>query len=127
MKKIPAIFLRPLFTILGGVFFILGILGVYLPGLPATPFILLAAACWAEASPAFHRRLRQHRFFGPIIENWETRRAGPRRAKYLAYITMTISCIMLWWRFPIHQWWLPASVSVICVCNAVWMARLPDA
>ncbi|MDO4878802.1 MAG: YbaN family protein [Neisseria sp.] len=126
MKKIPAALLKPLLGILGAISLALGIAGIYLPGLPTTPFILLAAACWAQASPAFHRRLREHRLFGKIIRDWETRRAVPRRAKYLAYATMTLSCIILWWRFP-HPWWLPALVSVICLCNAVWMARLPDA
>ncbi len=49
----------------------LGLLGVVLPGLPTTPFVLLAAACFAKASPRLHRWLTRHRFLGPMVRDWE--------------------------------------------------------
>ena len=76
---------RPFFWLLGAVSLAVGIVGIVLPLLPTTPFVLLAAACWAKASPRFHRWLHQHRYFGPMIQNWEEKRAVPRRAKYLAF------------------------------------------
>ena len=117
---------RTLFWIAGAVSLLLGIIGIFLPVLPTTPFVLLAAACWARASPRFHHWLKQHRRFGPIIENWETRRAIPRRAKYLAWGMMTISCTIMFWRFP-NQLWIGITASAICLASGLWMATLPDA
>ena len=62
----------------------LGAIGVVLPLLPTTPFVLLAAYFFARSSPAMHQRLLQNRVFGPLIEEWSEHRAIPRRAKLLA-------------------------------------------
>lgn len=118
--------MRALFWLLGALALGLGILGIFLPVLPTTPFVLLAAACWARASPRFHRWLHQHHYFGPMVQNWEEKHAVPRRAKYLAYSMMTASCLMLLWRFP-NKVWIPAIAAFICLCSAWWMSRLPDA
>lgn len=118
--------LRPLLWLLGAVALVLGIIGIFLPVLPTTPFVLLAAACWARTSPRFHRWLHGHRVFGPMVRDWATRRAVPRRAKYLAFSMMAFSCSLLFYRFP-QQWWFGAAASVFCFAVAVWMWRLPDA
>lgn len=78
--------LRPLFWLFGAIALLLGILGIFLPILPTTPFVILAAACWARASPRFHRWLHQHRFFGPMVKDWEERRAVPLVLLYEAGI-----------------------------------------
>lgn len=117
--------IRHIFIILGICSLLLGIIGIFLPILPTTPFILLTAAFWAKGSPRFHRWLKQHRHFGPMVQNWESRRAVPRRAKWLAYTMMSISCLILLWRFP-QQWWIAAISATICTGVALWMARLPN-
>ena len=110
----------------GAVFLLLGIIGAFLPVMPTTPFVLVTAACWGRASPRFHRWLHQHRLFGPMVQNWEQRRAVPRRAKYLAWSMMTLSCSWLFFQFP-QRWYVGAGTSAVCLCVALWMARLPDA
>lgn len=69
----------------------LGLAGVVLPVLPTTPFILLAAACFARSSVRFHEYLLRHRVAGPIIREWQEHRAMPRRAKRWAYALMFLS------------------------------------
>ena len=118
--------LRWLFWTAGAVSLLLGIIGIVLPVLPTTPFVLLAAACWARASPRFHSWLHRHPYFGSMVQNWEEKRAVPRRAKYLAYTMMTASCLMMLYRFP-DQWWITTGAAAICLASAVWMSRLPDA
>lgn len=66
----------------------LGFIGVVTPLLPTTPFILLAAFCFARSSPRLHSWLTRHPTFGPMIENWARHGAIPRRAKRLALIMM---------------------------------------
>ena len=66
----------------------LGIVGIWLPLLPTTPFLLLAAYCFSRSSERLHTWLVTHRQFGPLIENWNQHGAISRRAKWLSAISM---------------------------------------
>ncbi len=66
----------------------LGILGIALPLLPTTPFILLAVFCFSRSSERLHSWLVTHKRFGPMIDNWHQHRAISRRAKYLSATAM---------------------------------------
>ncbi len=76
--------MRALWLATGGLFLGFGLLGVVLPVLPTTPFLLLAAGCFAKSSPRLHGWLLSHRLFGPPIRNWEENGAISRPAKRLA-------------------------------------------
>ena len=80
--------MRALWLALGGLFLGLGLLGVLLPVLPTTPFLLLAAGSFAKSSPRLHGWLLAHRTFGPPIRNWEENGAISRKAKRLAVGSM---------------------------------------
>jgi len=67
---------------------LVAVLGVALPLLPTTPFVLLAAFAFARSSDRWHAWLRQHRVFGPIIENWRRHGAISGRAKLVGVISM---------------------------------------
>lgn len=66
----------------------LGVLGVFLPLLPTTPFILLAAFCFARSSQRCHDWLLDHRVFGPMIADWRAHGAIAPSAKRLGVISM---------------------------------------
>ena len=70
---------------------LMGILGIFLPILPTTPFILLAAGCFARTSERFHVYLLNDRIAGPIICEWSAHRSIPRRVKRWAYLMMALS------------------------------------
>lgn len=72
-----------------------GILGVALPLLPTTPFVLLAAWSASRSSPAFEAWLLGHPTFGPMIHNWRQNRAIPVRAKWAAGAMLIASWVML--------------------------------
>lgn len=76
----------------------LGAAGALLPLLPTTPFVLLAAACFARSSPAFHRALRESRLFGPVLRDWEDHRSIPRgaRVKALVLVTLVFGTTLTW-------------------------------
>jgi uncharacterized membrane protein YbaN (DUF454 family) len=69
----------------------LAVLGVFLPLLPTTPFLLLAAACYARGSVRFYNWLLNSRSFGPMIRNWREHRAVALRHKLLAIGVITVS------------------------------------
>ena len=75
---------RWVFTALGFLALGLGGIGVVVPLLPTTPFVLLAAACFARSSPRFHRWLLRTRAFGPMIRRWQVERCVSRETKAVA-------------------------------------------
>ncbi len=76
---------------LGSFFLGLGILGVFLPVLPTTPFVLLAAACYARSSERLHRWLLENRVLGPDIRQWDETRSIRLRAKIMAILLIVAS------------------------------------
>lgn len=119
--------MRGVFFGLGVMFFGLGLLGVVVPGLPTTVFILLAAYCWAKSSRRFYAYLLRHKIFGKMIIDWQERRAMPRFAKYMAWGMMSVSVVVLLFSLPDGKLWVAGLVGTICLAVSIWMARLPDA
>jgi uncharacterized membrane protein YbaN (DUF454 family) len=112
--------------VLAGTGFVgLGILGAFLPILPTTPFMLLAAACYARASTRFYNGLLNNRAFGPTIREWRRYRSIPYRTKWTAIglmaVTLTASIV-----FAVEDPWLQAALAAFGVLLAVWMARIPS-
>ena len=69
----------------------LAVLGVVVPGLPTTPFVLAAAWAARRGCPAVDRWLRNHRRLGPLLHGWETQRAIPRGAKIATVVLLALS------------------------------------
>jgi uncharacterized membrane protein YbaN (DUF454 family) len=90
---------RGLLWLGGSVSLALGLLGVVLPGLPTTPFVLLAAACYAKASPRLHRWMLNHRWMGPMLRDWERDRSLSRRSKTVAVLSMAVMISLSLWGF----------------------------
>ena len=79
---------KSVFLALGLVSVGLGALGLVLPFVPTTPFLLLAAACFARSSEKLHSRLLENRTFGPHIRRWEEDRSMSSGAKFLALFSI---------------------------------------
>lgn len=81
---------RLMYLGLGSFFVGLAALGVLLPLLPTTPFVLLAAACFARSSPRAHNWLLQSRMFGGLIRDWQCQRCVQLRVKLIAVGTILL-------------------------------------
>ncbi|MCC5971696.1 MAG: YbaN family protein [Pararhodobacter sp.] len=86
--------MRILWGGLGGLSVALGAAGVVLPLVPTTPFMLLAAFCFARSSPRLERWLLQHPRFGPAIADWRAHRAISLRGKILSVAAMTLAFVI---------------------------------
>ncbi len=76
---------------LGSIFLGLGVLGVFLPVLPTTPFVLLAGACYARSSERLYEWLLNNRLLGPSIREWGETKSIGRRAKITAILMIVTS------------------------------------
>lgn len=91
-----------LYNIAGGVCVGLGFLGLFLPLLPTTPFLLLAAFFFSRGSAGLHRWLIEHRTMGPIIRDWNENRIIRPRVKWMAAVMIVVlmSPALVFGNFP---------------------------
>ncbi len=98
-------FIRWVLIAAGTIFVGLGTLGIFLPILPTTPFLLLAAACYARSSKRFYDRLINNKWFGAYIKNYREGKGIPLKVK-----VYTISLL-----------WITILFSVFFVINIFWV------
>lgn len=101
-----------------------GVVGIFVPGLPTTVFVLIAAWAAARSSPRLHRWLLAHPVFGKLIADWQAGGCVSRRSKWSATLAMGLCAGLLWWtRAP---WWV---ATLACTCMAVvlgWLWLRPE-
>jgi uncharacterized protein len=116
---------RIILLALGWLFLALGFLGVALPVLPTTPFLILALWAFSQSSRRMHDWLSGHRRFGPILREWREHRVIPLHAKLLAWTAMTASLAyaILVSRAP---WPLIAAMASLMVIGATYVATKPS-
>lgn len=110
----------------GGVLaLILGAIGVVLPGLPTTPFVLIAGACFVRASPRAHAWLLKNGTFGPILHEWEQHRSIPRRVKRIGLTMMALTGAASLW-FLAGKPWLQGMVVVGLITGYATVLYFPS-
>ena len=117
--------IRWIYLLLGWAFFALGIVGVILPVLPTTPFMLLALWAFARGSPRLEAWLLGHRRFGPSLRAWRAHGVISWRAKIVAWVSMAASlAYLLVWRQP--AWWITALTAALMAYGVWFVARCPS-
>lgn len=101
----------------------IGLIGIVIPGLPTTIFLIAAAACFANSSPKLHNWLLSHKWFGPLIHNWQESRSIPLKAKKIAIAMMLLASVYTW--IIIDEAWLKITITLIMVWPLVYVYRLP--
>jgi uncharacterized membrane protein YbaN (DUF454 family) len=112
-------FWRPFLLALGGLSVALGVVGLFLPGLPTTPLMLVALWAFSKSSVTLRNWLWYHPTFGPSVRAWFLHQVIPRVAKIAAVVTMIIAVIIL--ATSDAPWFVPAIVAGILIPVATWI------
>jgi hypothetical protein len=101
----------------------IGAVGVVLPLLPTTPFLLIAAFAFARSSARLNNWLREHRSFGPLIDNWHRDGSIDRKVKRIAIIVLLMTPLITWpFGAPL---WIIACQIVVLSAAAVFILTRP--
>ena len=114
---------RPFFVTVGTLSLAAGIVGIFVPLLPTTPFLLLASACYLRGSKRLHARLLAHPHLGPYIRAFEEGRGLTMRTKAVAIATLWVSMAYTIWIVPL----VPVKVALFALACAVslYIGRMP--
>jgi uncharacterized membrane protein YbaN (DUF454 family) len=112
-----------LWKISGFILLGIGYLGIITPGLPFSPFIVGSAICFSKSSPAMHKWLYNHKFFGPFLSNWVNNKVFPTKMKYMMLAVMSSSLVILW--FTTHNSTTIAYSGGFMILVSIWAWRFP--
>jgi uncharacterized membrane protein YbaN (DUF454 family) len=106
-------------------FLFLGIayIGVIVPGIPWSTPSLIAAYCFAKSSKRFHDYMLNHKLFGPFIKDWADGRVYPAKVKWIMFLSMDASLVIMW--FATQNWKAVAGMSVFFALVLIWANRYP--
>jgi uncharacterized membrane protein YbaN (DUF454 family) len=114
--------MKYLWITLGTLAVFAALLGIFLPLLPTTPFLLLASACYVRGSERLHRKLRENRVFGRYLRDFEDQRAIPLRAKVVAITMLWLSLLIS--ASMVQAWGLKIMLTAIGLGVTVYLLRL---
>ena len=115
---------RSIYKPLGITFLALGTVGLVLPVLPTTPFVLLAAWFFARSSEKWHQRLLESELFGPMIRNWEEKRCISRRTKLVGIGSMLLagSASIV---FALSNPWARLGTAILMTIGGITLLYIP--
>ena len=100
----------------------LGALGIFLPLLPTTPFVLVAAIAFANSSERLHQWLLDHNIFGPLIENWRRYGAISRSTKILSLASM-VAIVLISWLMAVPTYVIVVQAAVLSISATFIVTR----
>ncbi|MBM0107920.1 YbaN family protein [Steroidobacter sp. S1-65] len=122
-RPLPAV-ARYLLLVFAVVCVALGVIGIFIPGLPTTVFILMAGWAAARSSPRFHRWLENHRLFGQMLRDWRRHGAVSRRSKVAATVMMAACAVILF--LTSTRMWLAETITAVMALVLMWLWLRPE-
>ena len=102
----------------------LGFVGVFVPGIPTTIFLIIALWAFTKSSDKLRHWLLNHKRFGPILNNWQEHKVVPRRAKILMVVLMSLAVILFY--YSLQSLILTIGLIIILVSVAIYVISLPS-
>ena len=102
----------------------LGFVGIFIPGIPTTIFLIIALWAFARSSKRFHAWLLNHQRFGPILRNWESHKVVPIKAKIVMVILQILVVIMIQYTF--NSLFVTVALLIVLILVAWYVISLPS-
>ena len=99
-------------------------LGIFIPGIPTTPFLIVALWAFAKSSKKFHNWLLSHKRFGPFLRDWESHKVVPKKAKILMIFLQIFAVIVIQYSF--NNLIITFGLAVLLLCVAWYVINLPS-
>lgn len=112
-----------LFLVAGWIFVALGIIGLFLPVMPTTPFLIAAAYFFSRGSPKWHRWLITRPILGKLLDDWEKDGIIPRRAKAVSVFMIVVSFLSMFWLINAPLWARMAMLTVGVLVSGFILSR----
>ncbi len=116
--------MRGIYVIVGTIALVIGAIGIFLPVIPTTPLVILAAACYYRGSERLHAWILSSRWFGETIKNYQAGRGLTRDTKVRAISMMWAGILISTWFFVSNLFVRVAMIGVAIVVT-VYLVRLP--
>ena len=101
-----------------------GFVGIFIPGIPTTIFLIIALWAFARSSKRFHAWLLNHQRFGPILRNWESHKVVPIKAKIVMVILQILVVIMVQYTF--NSLFVTVALLIVLILVAWYVISLPS-
>ena len=102
----------------------LGFIGIFVPGIPTTIFLIIALWAFTKSSKKLRYWLLHHKRFGPILNNWQEHKVVPRRAKILMVLLMSLAVVLFY--YSLQNLYLTIGLIIILVLVAIYVISLPS-
>ena len=102
----------------------LAFVGVFVPGIPTTIFLIIALWAFTKSSTKLRYWLLHHKRFGPILNNWQQHKVVPRRAKILMVVLMSLAVVLFY--YSLQNLYLTIGLIIILVSVAIYVISLPS-
>ena len=102
----------------------LAFIGIFIPGIPTTPFLIVALWAFAQSSKKFHAWLLNHKRFGTVLRNWESHKVVPIKAKILMVILQITAVAMI--QYSLNNIFITIGLAVLLLCVASYVISLPS-
>ena len=102
----------------------LGFIGIFVPGIPTTIFLIIALWAFTKSSKKLRNWLLNHKRFGPILNNWQQHKVVPRRAKILMVVLMSLASVLF--HYSLQNLYLTIGLVIILVLVAIYVISLPS-
>jgi uncharacterized membrane protein YbaN (DUF454 family) len=123
-SRVSGKMMRSIYIIVGTIALVIGAIGLFLPVIPTTPLVILAAACYYRGSDRLHNWILSSRWFGETVKNYQEGRGLTRDTKVRAISMMWAMILISAWFF-VSNFFVRVAIICVAIGVTVYLIKLP--